>query len=117
MATGDITKVTAVGLILDSETTLYTVPVGSQLIHIDATFCNTDDTTEETFDLHFVPSAGSRAASNQILNGVAGASGLRPGDTGFYSSDPMLGAGDTIRAIAGVTNKIAYRLGLVLEAL
>jgi hypothetical protein len=117
MATGVITKVTAVGLILDSETTLYTVPTGQQLIHVDATFCNTDDSTERTFDLHMVPVGSASAAGNQVVNGVAGTSGLRAGDTGFFSNDPMLGAGDTIRAVASLTNVISYRLGIVLEEL
>jgi hypothetical protein len=117
MATGVITKVTAVGLILDSETTLYTVPTGLQLIHVDATFCNTHASTDDAFDLHYVPSGGSRGASNQIVKGLTGVSSLRAGDTGFLSNDPMLAAGDTIRAIAATTNLIAYRLGLVLEEL
>jgi hypothetical protein len=117
MATGVITKVTAVGLITDSVSTLYTVPTGLQLIHVDGIFCNSDTTTERTINLYFVPTGGTAGISNQIINGVVGVSGLRGGDTGFLSVDSMLAAGDTIQAIASVTNLVSYRLGLVLEEL
>lgn len=116
MAVGDLTTVNVdPGPLSTSFATLYTIPASRKAVHIELHLTNTDSSSEYLPVVAFVPSAGSGSANNLMVNGVAGTTGLRKGESRQYTWDQFLGAGYTIQAKADVANKITHKLSVVIE--
>lgn len=75
--------------------TYYTTPAATTTIVKEIVLCNTD-TAARTVDLHVIPSAGSGAVANQILQDLA----LQAGETKIFSLSQVLPAGTFIQALA-----------------
>lgn len=93
-----------------TDTTLYTCPANTVARVLKCTACN-DTTTVPTFSFNKVPSGGSVAATNLVING-------RPlGNKETYECPEVVGqildAGDIISGIASSADQVTIMLDVV----
>ncbi len=99
-------KKLAQGQLAAADAVLYTVPAGTTTVVTLIVLCNTD-TSDRTFRLHHVDSAGSSSASNALFYDYA----IAAGRTFIPPLSGMVGqAGQMLRGLASSASKITYAI-------
>jgi hypothetical protein len=88
--------------------TYYTVPAATSTIVKEIILCNTD-VVARTVDIHFIPSAGTAAVANQILDGSNNAN-LQAGETKMFNLSSVLPTGYFIQAVASSATVVSMNV-------